>query len=247
MELAIGGRVALITGGGGAIGTATAFALAREGASVAVVDLNGEAAEASAAALKQEGFNALALHANITNKPEVTAAVSAVEKALGPVDILVNNAGFSRDRYLTKMDEADWDIVHGVVLKGAFHCCRAVLPAMMERRFGRIVNISSMAYRGNAGQTNYSSAKAGLIGMTASLAKEAGPFNITCNAVAPGLVATPRLRARPDFAKLEQRSRATTPLPRLAESEDIAKAVLFFASSLSDFVSGQTLHVTGGS
>jgi 3-oxoacyl-[acyl-carrier protein] reductase len=247
MKLAIEGRVALITGGGGALGTAMALALAQEGASVAVLDLNASAAETAAATLKQQGFQALPLHADITIKSEVSAAVSAVEQSIGAVDILVNNAGFSRDRYLTKMEEADWDIVHGVVLKGAFHCCRAVLPAMMDRRFGRIVNVSSMAYKGNPGQTNYSSAKAGLIGMTASLAKEAGPFNITCNAIAPGLVATPRLRARPDFEKLEQRSRAVTPLPRLAEPEDIAKTVVFFASSLADFVSGQTLHVTGGS
>ncbi|MEE3100219.1 MAG: SDR family oxidoreductase, partial [Pseudomonadota bacterium] len=134
----------------------------------------------------------------------------------------------------------------GVVLKGAFHCCRAVLPGMMQRRWGRIVNITSMSYQGNAGQTNYSSAKAGLVGMTAALAREAGPFNITVNAVAPGLVATPRLRARKDFDKLEAKSKALTPLPRLSEPEDIAKAVLFHVSSLADFVSAQVMHVSGG-
>ena len=117
---------------------------------------------------------------------------------------------------------------------------------MMDRRWGRIVNIASMSYLGTAGQTNYSSAKAGLVGFTAALAREAGPFNITVNAVAPGLVATPRLRARPDFDKLEQKSKALTPLPRLAEAEDIAKAILFHASSLADFVSAQVMHVSGG-
>ncbi|MGR3454133.1 SDR family oxidoreductase, partial [Pseudooceanicola sp.] len=127
-----------------------------------------------------------------------------------------------------------------------FHCCRAVLPGMMERNWGRIINMSSMAFLGNKGQTNYSAAKAGLIGMTNALAREAGAFNITANAIAPGLVATPRLRARPDFDKLEQRSLMLTPMPRLAEPEDIAKAVTFFASSLADLVSAQTLGVTGG-
>lgn len=246
MDLGLRGRVALITVGGGAIGSVTASMLGGEGVAVAIVDLDGDAANETCTAVESAGARAVALQADITDKEQVALAFEAAEKALGPIDILVNNAGFSRDRYLTKMDEADWDLVHNVVLKGAFHCCRAALPGMMQRQFGRIVNISSMAYLGNAGQTNYSSAKAGLVGMTGALAQEAGAFNVTCNAIAPGLIATPRLRARKDFDKLEHRSRAITPLPRLGEPRDIAKAVLFFASSLADFVTAQTLHVSGG-
>ncbi|MEC9435545.1 MAG: 3-oxoacyl-ACP reductase FabG [Pseudomonadota bacterium] len=246
MDLGIKGRVVAITGGGGAIGSATARLFAQEGARVALLDLNRETAAAAAKEIAGQGGTAVGIEVDILDKAAVASAVARAEAELGPVDALVNNAGFSRDRYLTKMEEEDWDIVHGVVLKGAFHCCRAVLPGMMQRRWGRIVNITSMSYQGNAGQTNYSSAKAGLVGMTAALAREAGPFNITVNAVAPGLVATPRLRARKDFDKLEAKSKALTPLPRLSEPEDIAKAVLFHVSSLADFVSAQVMHVSGG-
>ena len=246
MDLGIKGRVVAITGGGGAIGSATARLFAQEGARVALLDLNRETALAAAEEIAGQGGTAVGIEVDILDKAAVASAFARAEAELGPIDALVNNAGFSRDRYLTKMEEEDWDIVHGVVLKGAFHCCRAALPGMMQRRWGRIVNITSMSYQGNAGQTNYSSAKAGLVGMTAALAREAGPFNITVNAVAPGLVATPRLRARKDFDKLEAKSKALTPLPRLSEPEDIAKAVLFHVSSLADFVSAQVMHVSGG-
>lgn len=246
MDLGVSGKVVLITGGGGALGAAMAKTFAAEGARVAVLDLNQETAEASAEAVRAEGGEAVALAADIIDKEQVAAAFARMKAELGAVDMLVNNAGFSRDSYLTRMDEANWDLVHNTVLKGTFHCCRAALPDMMDRQFGRIVNISSMSYYGTAGQTNYSSAKAGLIGMTNALAREAGRFNITVNAVAPALIVTPRLRQRPDFDKLEQRSKLTTPLPRLGVPEDIAKAVLFFCSSLADFVSAQTINVSGG-
>jgi 3-oxoacyl-[acyl-carrier protein] reductase len=246
MDLGISGKVALITGGGGALGSAMARMFAAEGAKVAILDLSEEGAANAVSTLGEDGARACALTADITDKAQVADAVARTESALGPVDFLVNNAGFSRDSYLTKMDESDWDIVHDTVLKGTFHCCRAALPGMMERQFGRIVNISSMSYFGNAGQTNYSSAKAGLIGFTNALAREAGRFNVTVNAVAPGLIVTPRLRTRKDFDKLEQRSKATTPMPRLGAPDDIAKAVLFFCSTLADFISAQTINVSGG-
>ncbi len=246
MEMQLGGRVAYITGGGGAIGSAAGRFLANEGAAVALLDLNPAAAQEKATEIARAGGKAVGLSCDVTNRDDVARAFAEAEAALGPADILVNNAGFSRDKYLVKMEEENWDLVHDVVLKGAFHCSRAVLPGMMERRWGRIVNISSMAYLGTGGQTNYSSAKAGLIGMTNALAREAGRFNITCNAVAPGLVATPRLRARPDFDKLEAKSLSLTPLPRLADENDIAKAILFFTSPLADFVSAQCLNVAGG-
>lgn len=236
------GRVALVTGGSRGIGAAISKALKEAGYSVAANYAgNDEAANAFKA---ETGIPVYKW--SVADYDACAAGIAQVEADLGPVDVLVNNAGFSRDKYLTRMDEEMWDLVHGVVLKGTFHCCRRALPGMMDRRWGRIVNIASMSYLGTAGQTNYSSAKAGLVGFTAALAREAGPFNITVNAVAPGLVATPRLRARPDFPKLEQKSKALTPLPRLAEAEDIAKAILFHASSLADFVSAQVMHVSGG-
>lgn len=246
MDLGISGKVVMITGGGGALGTAMAKMFADEGARVAVVDLNEENAAQTALDASENGVETCAIGADITDKAQIEQAFAQTERELGPVDILVNNAGFSRDSYLTKMDEADWDLVHNTVLKGTFHCCRAALPSMMERKFGRIINISSMSYLGNAGQTNYSSAKAGLIGMTGALAREAGRFNITVNAIAPGLIVTPRLQARKDFDVLEQRSKATTPMPRLGVPEDIAKAVFFFSSSLADFISAQTINISGG-
>ncbi|GGE20674.1 3-ketoacyl-ACP reductase [Primorskyibacter flagellatus] len=248
MDMNIATRVAAITGGGGAIGRASARMLAAEGAAVALLDLSEEAM----ATAKQEieaaipGAKVFTQTCDVTSADSVTGAFAAVEQALGPVDILVNNAGFSRDKYLTRMVEEDWDIVHSVVLKGAFHCCRAVLPGMMERNWGRIVNMSSMARLGNKGQTNYSSAKAGLIGMTNALAREAGAFNITVNAIAPSLVSTPRLRARPDYDKLEARSKSLTALPRLADETDVARIVVFFASSLADFITAQCIDVSGG-
>lgn len=248
MDLGLGKRVAAVTGGGGAIGRTTARLLAGEGAAVALLDVSLEAADEAKAWIEAEvpGARVMTQVCNVTDRDSVASAFSAVDEGLGPVDVLVNNAGFSRDKYLTKMAEDDWDAVHDTVLKGTFHCCRAVLPGMMERSWGRIVNTSSMAYQGNRGQTNYSSAKAGLIGMTNALAREAGGFNITVNAVAPGLIATPRLRARPDFDKLEQRSLALTPLPRLGTAEDVGKTILYFCSSLADFITAQTIHVSGG-
>lgn len=248
MDLGLHGRTAFITGGGGGIGRASGRMLAAEGARVALIDISSDALDAARKEIEAAAPAAQVWtgHCDVTDRDSVKAVFATAEAELAPCDIMVNNAGFARDKYLLKMSEDDWDDVHNVVLKAAFHCCRAVLPGMMERNWGRIINMSSMAFLGNKGQTNYSAAKAGLIGMTNALAREAGAFNITANAIAPGLVATPRLRARPDFDKLEQRSLMLTPMPRLAEPEDIAKVVTFFASSLADLVSAQTLGVTGG-
>ncbi len=246
MELGLNGRVALITGGGGALGSEMARAFVSEGVSVAICDIDKDAADTIVSEVAKLGGKAVSIKSDITKKDDAIRAVEIAEQELGSLDILVNNAGFSRDGYLLKMDEEEWDLVHETVLKGAFHCCRAALPGMMKRRFGRIINISSMAYLGNAGQTNYASAKAGLIGMTNALARESGKFNITCNAIAPGFITTERLRQRDDFETLEQRALSITPLPRLGEPQDVAKAVLFFSSAWADFVSAQTLGVSGG-
>lgn len=248
MNLGLNGKTAYITGGGGGIGGASANMLAQEGARVALIDISENALkrtkdEILSAVPNAEIWTGIC---DVTDKNAVNEMFGNAADELASCDILVNNAGFARDKYMLKMDEADWDDVHNLVLKGAFHCCRAVLPGMMERKWGRIINMSSMAYLGNKGQTNYSAAKAGLIGMTNALAREAGAFNVTANAIAPGLVATERLRNRPDFDKLEARSLSLTPMPRLCKPEDIAKAVTFFASNLADQISAQTLGVTGG-
>jgi 3-oxoacyl-[acyl-carrier protein] reductase len=246
MDLGLSGRRAFITGGGGGIGGAIASALAGEGVGIVVCDIDGDAAEAAAKRLADAGAQAIAVAADVTQKSAIEGAMAEAESRLGSIDILVNNAGFARDRYLARMVDEDWDVVHNVVLKATFLCSRAVLPGMMQRQFGRIINITSMAYLGNAGQTNYSSAKAGLVGFTSALAKEAGPFNITVNAIAPGLIATQRLKRRPDFEKLKERSLANTPLRRLGTPEDIAAAATFLASEPASFITGQTIHVAGG-
>lgn len=248
MNIDLKGRTAYVTGGGGAIGSCTAGVLAGCGAAVLLIDRSEAALERAAAELRQRipGASVKTIELDITDSKAVSSQLGGIESGVGACDILVNGAGFSRDGYMLKMTDDDWDAVHQVILKGAFHCTKAVLPHMMKAKWGRIINISSMAYVGNKGQTNYSAAKAGLNAMTRALAQEAGPFNITVNAVAPGLVATPRLRSRDDWAVLEKRLLAQTPLGRLCVEADVAKAILFFCSNLADAVSGQVLHVSGG-
>ena len=167
-------------------------------------------------------------------------------RAYGGIDILVNNAGFTRDKYLLKMPEADWDAVVDTILKGAYHCTRAALPSMMERKWGRVINIASRAHWGNPGQTNYSAAKAGLIGFTRALALEQGKFNITANAIAPGLIETPLVRGLSTYDMLRANALARQPVQRLGAVEDIADAVAFLASERASFITGELLHVTGG-
>jgi 3-oxoacyl-[acyl-carrier protein] reductase len=248
VDLGLKGRTAFITGGGGGIGRATGKMLAAEGALVALLDISQDALDSAQAEITEAVPDAKIWTGivDVGVKDSVNSIFAQAEAELAPCDILVNNAGFARDKYMLKMDESDWDDVHNVVLKGAFHCARAVMPGMMQRNWGRVINMSSMAHLGNKGQTNYSAAKAGLIGFTNALAREAGAFNITANAIAPGLVATPRLKARKDYEKLKQRSLSITPMPRLAEVDDVAKAVTFFASSLGDIISAQMVGVTAG-
>lgn len=246
MDLGIEGRVAFITGGAGTLGFATALRLGKEGAKVVLCDLNAEAVEGATGELDAAGVQALGCVADVTSRESVDAAVQSAIERFGSVDVLVNNAGFARDSYLTKMSEEQWHSVLDVTLQGAFHCCRAVLPGMMERKFGRVVNIASRAHLGNPGQTNYSAAKAGLIGFTRSLSMESGRFGITANAVAPGVISTPRMRNRPDYAELTQRAQKNTPVARLGEPEDVAATIAFLCSTLAGFITGETVHVTGG-
>lgn len=246
MDYKLNGKVALITGSGRGIGLACAFALAQEGARIVVTDINPNAVDDAVSKLKGAGHQAIGVKADVCNQPEVQAVADAAIAAFGSIDILVNNAGFTRDKYLTKMPESDWDAVVDTILKGAYYCTRAALPTMMEKCWGRVINITSRAHLGNPGQTNYSAAKAGLIGFTRSLAFEQGKFNITSNAVAPGMVETELVRSLETYEMLRTNALARQPIQRLGAVEDIANAVTFLASDSASFITGETLHVTGG-
>jgi 3-oxoacyl-[acyl-carrier protein] reductase len=164
----------------------------------------------------------------------------------GGVHILVNNAGFPRDGFLTKMTEEDWDLVVDVILKGAFLASKAVMPHMIAQRWGRVINISSRAYLGNPGQANYSAAKAGMLGLTRALSLEEGRYNITINAIAPGFMETEMVRALPNYPQIKERAIKNTPIQRVGRPSDVADAVAFLASERASFITGETLHVTGG-
>ena len=176
--------------------------------------------------------------------PQVFAA--AALDAFGSVHVLVNNAGFARDARITKLSEADWDAVVDTVLKGAFLCTKAVAPVMAAQHWGRVVNISSRAHLGNPGQANYSAAKAGILGFSAALALELGRDGITVNTIAPGFIETDGVRKLPHYQKIKDNAIARTPIGRLGVPRDIASAVTFLASEAAGYVTGATLHVTGG-
>ena len=246
------GQVALVTGAAGGIGAAVALRLASEGATVAVLDRDGDAARASAERIGVEcGGDVLPIAADVSSADEVEAAVSEVVERFGRLDVLVNNAGVTRDNLLFKLSEDDWDAVIDVNLKGAFLCARAAQRVMVPARGGKIVSLSSRSALGNRGQANYAAAKAGIQGLTATLAQELGPFGINVNAVAPGFVATEMTDAtarRQGLEPLEYQARAAEqiPLRRVAQPADVAAVVAFLASEDARHVTGQTIYVTGG-
>lgn len=246
MDLGLTGRSAIVTGAGSGIGAAIAERLAAEGARVAVADMNGATAEAVAGAIREAGGEAIAVTVDVSDAAQVGAMVARTVEAFGGVGILVNNAGLARDGRITRMDEADWDLVLDVGLKGAFLCTKAVLPHMNEAKWGRLIQMSSRAHLGNPGQANYSAVKAGLIGFTKSMALENGRNFITSNAVAPGMIDTPFVRGHPKFEMIRDNAIKTTPIPRIGEASDIADAVAFLASDRASYITGDVLHVTGG-
>ncbi len=238
-------KVALITGGGQGIGKDIALRFAREGADVAVVDINLEAAEECAAEVKALGRKAIALKVDVSNSSEVDAMVKQVTEELGALDILVNNAGITRDKLLLRMEDADWDAVMSVNLKGSFNCLRAAVKVMSKARYGRIINIASIVgLMGNAGQANYSASKAGLIGLTKTTAREFASRGVTCNAVAPGFIDTAMTQAMPE--KAQEALTAQIPLKRLGTSKDVSDGVLFLASDASSYITGHVLSINGG-
>lgn len=247
--MAFSGRVALVTGGASGIGKAVCLALAAEGARVAVADVNAEGAEAAAAAAKAAGGEGLAVAMDVTNRRSVAAGVEKTLAAWGHIDVLANVAGWDRIVPFVDTTEELWDRVIAINFRGVLATCHTVLPHMIERGSGVVVNVSSDAGRsGSSGQTVYSGAKGAVIAFTKAVAREVARYGIRVNAIAPGLTDTPLLQQMiaDGNEKLIQAIVRATPLQRLATPEEVAQAVLFLASEKASFITGQTLSVSGG-
>lgn len=238
------GNIAIITGAGGDLGRGMALRLAEEGARVMINDKNLEKAKETVRCVVEKGGQAMAHGADVTQAAEVQEMIDQVVKAWGQPDILINNAGDIRDALLTKMTDQDWDFVVDLSLKGSFICARAVVPFMIEHRYGKIVNVSSLAYKGNIGQTNYVSAKAGVVGLTHALGLELARYGINVNCIAPGLIDTPKSHTLDK--KVREMLIQKTPMRRMGEIVDIANAVLFLVSDESKYITRQVIHVSGG-
>jgi len=239
-------KVALVTGASGGIGKAVALALAAQGADIAInYSGNAEAAQGVKAEVEKMGRKAFTVKANVASSQDVEEMVKNVLEQFGKIDILVNNAGITRDNLLMRMKEEDWDAVLETNLKGIFLCTKSVAKPMMKQRSGKIINIASVSGQmGNAGQANYSAAKAGVIGFTKTVARELAARNITSNAVAPGFIATKMTDVLPDDVK--ENILKQVPLGRLGTPEEVAQAVVFLASPAADYITGQVISVNGG-
>ena len=243
--------VALVTGAARGIGAAIAVRLAADGYAVGVLDLREEDTADTVAQIRSAGGTAVGVGADVADTTAAAAAVALVAAELGAPTVLVNNAGILRDNLLFRMTDDDWDAVISVHLRGAFVMSRAVQQHQVKAKWGRIVNLSSTSALGNRGQANYAAAKAGLQGFTKTLAIELGPYNVTVNAIAPGIIATDMLRMAADrlgitFEAYLDAASKDIPVRRVGQPDDIAAAASFFCSREASFVSGQVLYVAGG-
>jgi 3-oxoacyl-[acyl-carrier protein] reductase len=245
------GRVAFVTGAAKGIGAATATRLARDGADVAIIDMDTDAAADVAATITGLGRRAIVQECNVSEPDAVEAAVQRTVDELGPIGVLVNNAGVTRDNLLFRTSDDDWDTVINTHLRGTFLCSRAAQRSMVEQRWGRIINMSSVAALGHRGQVNYSAAKAGIQGITKTLAIELGQFGITTNSLAPGFVETDMVRATAerrgvDWDAFKADAAAKNPMRRVAVPDDIAGVISLLCSEDASFVNGQVIFVAGG-
>ncbi|HAP94080.1 MAG TPA: beta-ketoacyl-ACP reductase [Desulfotomaculum sp.] len=237
-------RVGLITGSGSGIGEGVAKKMAQNGAKVVVVDIDSSKVGRVVGEIKAEGGEAIGIASDITKKAEVDAMFKQVIDTFGGIDILVNNAGIGRDKSILKMSEEDWDSVLDVNLKGMFLCCQAAISHMREKKYGRIVNISSRAWLGWAGQANYSASKGGVVSLTRTLALELGRHGITVNCIAPGIIKTALWDSVPEQAR--ERLLKIQPTGVIGTPNDIARTIMFFAGDQAGYITGQTIFVCGG-
>ena len=241
----LSGRTALVTGGGLGIGRAIVLGLARQGADVAIADINEETASRVVEEVEALGHRSVAIHMDVTSKESVETGVAKAIAALGRVDILVNNAGIISDALFIRMKDEDFDRVINTNLRGTYYCTKAVVPGMLKARWGRIISVSSIVgLRGNAGQVNYAASKAGINALTWSLAKELATRNITVNAIAPGFVATATTEVLSD--RVKETVVAAIPMHRFATPEEIAGVAAFLASDEAVYITGDVIRVDGG-
>ena len=234
-----------ITGSGQGIGKQIAIAMAKEGANVAVSDINIENAGAAAQEIRSLGRKSIAIKLDVSKQNEVIAAFETFKNEFGVLDILINNAGITKDTLVLRMKDDDWDAVINVNLKGTFLCSREAIKLMVKQQHGNIISISSVvAFTGNPGQANYSASKAGIVGLTKTIAKEYASRGIKANAVAPGFIQTAMTEAIPE--KIREEMKKNIPLGYFGAPEDVANAVIFLASNDADYITGQVLHINGG-
>lgn len=244
--MSLQGKTALVTGGSRGIGRAVCLRLAKMGCNVGINYVaNPSAARATLEDIEEQGGSGFLVQFDVADGNAVHKAIKAMTREYGGPEILINNAGITRDGLMARMKEQDWDAVLDTNLKGAFLCSKAVMRSMMKKRWGRIINISSVVgFLGNGGQVNYSAAKAGMIGLTKSMARELAPRQVTVNSVAPGYIVTDMTSALSE--EIQEMIKAQVPLGNLGRPEDVAACVAFLALEESSYLTGQTLHVNGG-